>query len=171
MSLVLGAEGKPAEALVTIRRILADGRRLPVRHPFGKLSLVRGVEAALEADDLEAAEAILGEWEPLRPVDRTPFLDAQHARLAARLAARRGADPDDSETTRAEGILRELEMQFHLSVTLLEHGERLAEQGRADEAEPLLAEAYEIFDRLQARPWLERAAQARAARRQTEALT
>jgi hypothetical protein len=29
--------------------------------------------------------------------------------------------------------------------------------GREDEAEPLLAEAREIFERLGARPWLERA--------------
>jgi hypothetical protein len=32
-------------------------------------------------------------------------------------------------------------------------------QGRPDEAEPLLAEARETFERLEARPWLERAAQ------------
>ena len=34
----------------------------------------------------------------------------------------------------------------------------LLEQGQAAEAEPLLAEAREIFARLEARPWLERAA-------------
>ena len=39
---------------------------------------------------------------------------------------------------------------------LLEHGEWLAEGGTADEAEPLLAEAREIFERLGAAPWLER---------------
>jgi hypothetical protein len=43
-------------------------------------------------------------------------------------------------------------------VTLLEQGERLAADGRGDEAEPLLAEAREIFERLEARPWLERLA-------------
>ena len=42
-------------------------------------------------------------------------------------------------------------------MTWLEHGEWLGEQGRADEAEPLLAEAREIFERLGATPWLERA--------------
>jgi len=44
-------------------------------------------------------------------------------------------------------------------VTQLEHGEWLAGQGRRDEAEPLLAEARETFERLEAAPWLERAAQ------------
>jgi hypothetical protein len=42
-------------------------------------------------------------------------------------------------------------------VTELEHAERLAEQGRAAEAEPLLADARQIFERLEAMPWLERA--------------
>ena len=43
-----------------------------------------------------------------------------------------------------------------LAVTLLEHGEWLAAQGRAAEAAPLLTEAGAIFDRLGARPWLDR---------------
>jgi len=42
-------------------------------------------------------------------------------------------------------------------VTELEHAEWLRDQGRADEAEPLLTEAREIFERLEAGPWLERA--------------
>jgi class 3 adenylate cyclase/tetratricopeptide (TPR) repeat protein len=172
LSLVLRAEGKPAEALATIRGILAQEPRLPVRHPFSKLSLVAGVEAALEADDLDAAEAILGEWEPLRPVDRTPFLDAHHARLGARLAARRGTpDPEGSESTRAAAIFRALGMPFHLGVTLLEHGEQLTEQGRRDEAEPLIGQAREIFERLRAAPWLERAAHASPTAREPEPVT
>ena len=54
-------------------------------------------------------------------------------------------------------MFRELELPFYLAVTLLEHGELLADQGQASEAEPLLAEATEIFERLGATPWLERA--------------
>jgi len=46
---------------------------------------------------------------------------------------------------------------FWLAVTQLEHGEWLVGQGRPSEAEPRLAEAGEIFERLEARPWLERA--------------
>ena len=40
--------------------------------------------------------------------------------------------------------------------TLLAHAEWLAGEGRAAEAEPLLSEAWEIFERLGATPWLER---------------
>jgi hypothetical protein len=50
-------------------------------------------------------------------------------------------------------------MPFEAGVTLLELGEWLAEQGRYEEAAPALAEAREIFERLKARPWLERLAQ------------
>jgi tetratricopeptide (TPR) repeat protein len=172
LSLVLRAEGRPAQALTTIQEVLAHEPRLPVRHPFAKLILVEGVEAALDANDLNAAAEILGEWERLRPVDRTPFLEAQHARLEARLAARRGTtNPEDSGATRAAAILREHGMQFHLGVTLLEHGEELTDQDRADEARPLLAEAREIFEHLKATPWLERAAQASPTGREPEPVT
>jgi hypothetical protein len=58
----------------------------------------------------------------------------------------------------AAGMLRELGVPFWLAVGLLEHGEWLAEQGDAERAQPLLAEAGEIFQGLGARPWLERLA-------------
>src|SRR5262249_7506174 len=49
-------------------------------------------------------------------------------------------------------------------IPLLEHGEWLTEQGRDDDAESLLAEALDIFERLKARPGLERASKSRAQR-------
>jgi hypothetical protein len=60
---------------------------------------------------------------------------------------------------------------FYLAVTQLEYAEWLARQGRAEAAEPLLTEAREIFERLGARPWLERAAQPVGVRQQAEAVT
>ena len=80
--------------------------------------------------------------------------------LGARLDAARGKHERVDERFRAAAALfREFGLVFHLAVTQLEHGEWLAGQSRADEAEPLLAEARETFERLQATPWLERAAQ------------
>jgi hypothetical protein len=58
-----------------------------------------------------------------------------------------------------------------LAVTQLEHGEWLVGQGRADDAEPLLAEARETFERLSAKPWLERAAQVSTITAESEAVT
>jgi hypothetical protein len=53
-------------------------------------------------------------------------------------------------------------MPFPLAVTLLEHGEWLTGQGRLNDAQPLVNEAAEIFQRLKATPWLERTARARS---------
>jgi hypothetical protein len=58
---------------------------------------------------------------------------------------------------------------FYLAVTELEHAEWLTAQGRGDEAQPLLAEARQTFEQLQATPWLERAAQIAPAKREPEA--
>ena len=58
----------------------------------------------------------------------------------------------------AEQLLRELELPFQLAVVQLEHAEWLAAEGRAEQAEPLLADARETFDRLGAKPWLDRVA-------------
>ena len=85
---------------------------------------------------------------------RPPFLDATAHRFRAHLA---GDDPAaDRRFTAAAAELRELELPFHLAVAQLEHGEWLVAHGRADDAEPLLAEARETFERLQAQPWLDR---------------
>ena len=43
-----------------------------------------------------------------------------------------------------------------IPVTLLEQAEWLAEQGRGDEGRPFVEEARQVFERLQARPWLDR---------------
>ncbi len=97
-AMVLRAEGRPGEALAAIQEALAPDSRLPARHVFAKHGFVEGVEAALETNDLDVAEELLGEWERMRPVDRTPFLEAHWERFAARLAARRGASPAASRT-------------------------------------------------------------------------
>ena len=54
------------------------------------------------------------------------------------------------------GAYEDAGIPFWMAVTLLEYAEWLADQGRADDATASLTEAREIFERLQARPWLER---------------
>ena len=72
--------------------------------------------------------------------------------------ARLAEDPDGERLFKgAAGLFRELAMPFYLAVTELEHAEWLGAYGRAEEAEPLLAEASEIFERLGTQSWLERA--------------
>ncbi|HEY8724958.1 MAG TPA: hypothetical protein VIL92_14025, partial [Gaiellaceae bacterium] len=60
-------------------------------------------------------------------------------------------DGDEAGYRAAAARFRELEIPFWLAVTLLEHGE-----------EPGLAEAREIFERLEATPWLDRVTAAEA---------
>jgi hypothetical protein len=52
---------------------------------------------------------------------------------------------------------RTLGTPFWEAVVLLERAELLTRDGRESEAEPLVAEARETFERLRAKPWLERA--------------
>ena len=57
---------------------------------------------------------------------------------------------------RAVESFREAGTPFPVAVALLELAEHLVADGHADEAQPALGEAREIFERLRARPWLER---------------
>jgi hypothetical protein len=70
---------------------------------------------------------------------------------------------DDGESRKAEhgfaaaaATFREFGMPFWLAVTLTEHGEWFVSEDRAGEAEPMLTEARETFERLGAKPWLAR---------------
>src|SRR5262249_49080462 len=123
--------------------------------------LISGGDAALALGDGEKADELLGIVRSAKPGEVGPYLRAHAARLEARLAALRGDDStvEQGFATAAEGF-RELEMPFERGVALVQHGEWLAAEGRLDEAEPLLATAQEIFERLRARPWLERVARA-----------
>jgi tetratricopeptide (TPR) repeat protein len=162
-SIVLRAEGRTREALAAAERALAERERVSLRHGFVKHALVEAVEAAFDLDDLERVGELLGEWERMRPVERTPWLEAHEARFRARLATRRGEDEDvEGLLSRAQSLFRDLQMPFYLAVALLEHAEWLADLDRPDDAEALLGEAVPIFERLGARPWVTRAAEARA---------
>jgi tetratricopeptide (TPR) repeat protein len=148
---VLRAEGRSREALAAAEQALEERDKLGrSRHPFFKHALVEAVEAAFDLDDLDKVTELLGEWERMRPVDRTPFLEAHRERFAARLSVRLGeADDVELGLLRAAALFRELETPFYLAVTLLERAELTGN-------EEALAEAREIFERLEAKPWLER---------------
>jgi tetratricopeptide (TPR) repeat protein len=156
---LLRAEGRPADALAAAERALAVQDELTITDTSVKTALVEATEAALDLGELDKAEALLAVPASLDPGELTPFLQAHAARLGARLDAARGKQERVDERFRAAAALfREFGLVFHLSVTQLEHGEWLVAQARADEAQPLVAEARETFERLQATPWLERSA-------------
>jgi ATP/maltotriose-dependent transcriptional regulator MalT len=118
---------------------------------------VEACEAALALRDLDNAEQLLGFEESLDPGELTPLLQAHALRLRARLDAERDHYDRIGELfSNASSLFREFDFVFHLAVTQLEHAEWLEAQGQVEEAQPLLDEARETFERLQATPWLER---------------
>jgi class 3 adenylate cyclase/tetratricopeptide (TPR) repeat protein len=117
-------------------------------------------DAAIQLRDEERLSAILSDIEALAPVERTPFVAAEAARVAGALAALRD-DPAGAEYefARAASLLRDIGRQFELAVVMLEHAQLLADADRLDEAAPLLRSAHDVFERLRATPWIERAQQ------------
>jgi hypothetical protein len=78
-------------------------------------------------------------------------------RLGARVSIARGEQVGvEAGFKGAAGLFREMAFPFWMAVTLLEYGEWLTGQGRADDAKASLTESREIFERLEARPWLDR---------------
>ena len=154
---VLLAQGRAGEALAAAEASMGAREVIGISSEAVKEAFVASVEAALALDDLDKAQELLAIVEALPPGRSPQFLQAQAARFRAALAARSGAAEEVERLFKqSAGRFRELSVPFYLAVSLLGHGEWLVGQDRTDEAEPLLAEAREIFERLQARPWLER---------------
>jgi class 3 adenylate cyclase/tetratricopeptide (TPR) repeat protein len=152
--LLLSAQGKNREALDTIRARLPE---LGIDNAITKEIIVTALEAALLAGDAASAEELLATLEGLQPGEFTPYLRAQTSRFHARFQATRpGGEEVEAGFKLAAGLFRELSTPFWLGTTLLEHAEWLVQGGHAEEAESLIREARELFQALEARPWLER---------------
>jgi class 3 adenylate cyclase/tetratricopeptide (TPR) repeat protein len=169
---LLLAEGKYADALRRAEASLATRDAVNISYEAVKESFVVAVEAAFALDDVSRAEELLTLVDTLPPGGSPRFLQAHSARFRARLAARRGV-PEEADRLfkRAGSVFRELALPFYLAVTLLEHGEWLLAQDRRQDSEPLLAEARAIFERVGAKPWLERTARTSAAELEPETVT
>jgi len=151
------AEGRPREVLEVA------GRAISMKDVLGPTALSwdalpEAVEAACSVGDDARAEEILAELEELYPGELTPSMRGQRERLRAKVDVAKGQrERVERRLQNAANEFRAIPMPFWLAVTLLEHAEWLVGQGRAEEAEPLLTEARQIFEGLRARPWLERA--------------
>ena len=151
------ADGRPADALGAAEEGLRarDTLGLASQHVTG--SLAAALEAAAALGDEPKLDELLGLIEAEAPGRLTHALRALGARFAALRAARRGdvqsADAGFAATERLYRVT-----PFRLAVVLVEHAEWLAAEGRAEEAEPLLDESREVFERLGAAPWLQRVA-------------
>jgi class 3 adenylate cyclase/tetratricopeptide (TPR) repeat protein len=156
----LRASGRADEAVLLGADLVTSLPVLGLPSQAIKHSLVQSIEAAIDMGDLDKADEFLGIPRRALPGLVTPMLRAHVAQLTARIEALRGGhDAVEAGLQVALVVFRSIGMPFEAGVTLLELGEWLAEQGRYEEAAPALAEAREIFERLKARPWLERLAQ------------
>jgi tetratricopeptide (TPR) repeat protein len=168
-AIVLRAEGKDRQALAAAEEVLSAIVEVRPADQAVKVAFPQALEAALALGEHERAEALLATIETLPPGRLAPTLRAHAARFRARLAAEDGESPKaEHGFAAAASTFREFGMPFWLAVILTEHGEWLVSEDRASEAEPMLTEARGTFERLQAKPWLERV-EAVEARPRTEA--
>jgi hypothetical protein len=122
-----------------------------------KQGFMAAAEAASSLGEHDRVEDLIKLIEALPPGERPPLLAAQARRFRARVEATRGKGQEAIGPFKsAAGLFRELGTPFWLGVTLLEHAEHLARQGRTDEAAPLRDEARTIFEGLEAEPWIAR---------------
>ena len=148
------AEGDRQAALAAGELAFATREPHGIGFQGAKQGFVHALEASIALGDRHKANELIEIVEALPPGLRPPLLEATAHRFRGHLA---GGDPGaDRHFTAAAAYLRGLEMPFHLAVVQLEHGEWLTARGRPDDAQSLLAEARDTFERLEATPWLER---------------
>ena len=144
---VARAEGRLKEALALGSGAADVARNHSETNQSTKLAIVEAIEAAIGLGELARAEELLASIEAVPPGLRSPYLSAQALRFRARLATSDEAATENFDA--AAKRFRELGVVFWLAVTRLEHGELTGDESS-------LTEAREIFERLEARPWLER---------------
>jgi class 3 adenylate cyclase/tetratricopeptide (TPR) repeat protein len=167
---VLRGQGRLAEALEAFKYAIECRTALGVTR-VGR-GLVEAVDIAIDLGRDDLVEELLGIVGASQPSDVPSSLEGEVLRIRGRLAARAGdAEAADALFRQARGVLREIENPFRLAVGDLEHAEMLVGAGRSDEALGLLAEAREIFERLGARPWLDRTDRAEGVLGSVEAVT
>jgi class 3 adenylate cyclase/tetratricopeptide (TPR) repeat protein len=149
------AHGDPSGALHDAEVALEVRGELGFTQEYVKEAFVVALEAALALDDVRRAEELLDLIDDLPPGHSPQYLQAQSMRFHARIAGQ-GREAERL-FKRATALFRELAMPFYLAASTLEYAEWLAREGRDGVAAPLAADARELFERLGAHPWLERA--------------
>jgi hypothetical protein len=151
-SLVAAASGRHADALAECTAALADEQIVRAPEAVEILAEV-GCEAAWTERDVDGLSEVL-DLVAAAPIEMHPSLEASVRLQQARIAVLR--DDPEPPFEPAVADLRRIGDPYRLATALLEQAEWLADHGRADEIESLLAEAREVFERLRAAPQLER---------------
>jgi len=155
-------EGKYGEALADAEAAMAVAAQLGgASHQNVKAAFRLACESAFALNELAKVDELLAFVDRLGAGERPRYLRAQQQRFHARLAEIRGettaVEPSFIE---AEDTFAQIGMPFWHAVTEVEHAEWLIGKGRQAAAQPMLTQAALVFERLKARPWLDRVQQA-----------
>jgi class 3 adenylate cyclase/tetratricopeptide (TPR) repeat protein len=156
-SAVLRAQGRDREAL----DVLGDhAGRLTAQSDYtdaSRWAFTEAVESAFAVGDLQMVRRELASADARLAPGVSPIQEAHGARFRARLDALEGRDAEVQKTwLAAAAMFQQRQMPFWLAVTRLELGEWMAQRGRLDEADGLLADARRSFVDLGASPWVRR---------------
>ncbi|MGW0767150.1 AAA family ATPase [Streptomyces sp. NPDC002676] len=156
------AEGDHRTAYEHLRRVFTqDSPPMPVHHHASPYHLADLAAAAVRVGRADDARDVLRAVEDILGSPRSSRLDAIVHRATALLSR-----PDDAEPHFLAALADRAGARwpFERALAQLDFAEWLRRRRRAAEARPLLAASLEVFERLDARPWRERAtAELRAA--------
>jgi tetratricopeptide (TPR) repeat protein len=148
-------EGRYGDALEHAQEAYARQGSIGPDHPYFKLGISLALDAAVADADICGGESVFEHVRSLNRGNRSPFIDAQRLRYEAHAAAQDASmDTADERFRAAAALLREVGARYWLAVALAEHGRVLAARNHSEDADPLLAEARELFERLGAAAWL-----------------
>ncbi|MGW1029614.1 AAA family ATPase [Streptomyces sp. NPDC002577] len=148
------AEGDHTTAYEQLRRVFTrDPHPAPVHYHASLYYLADLAAAAVRAGQTDDARTVLHAAEKSLDESRSARLDAVMQRASALLS-----DPDDAEPRfrAALGDPGNARWPFEYACAHLDFAEWLRRRRRTAEARPLLGTALDIFERLDARPWIER---------------
>jgi tetratricopeptide (TPR) repeat protein len=149
LALLRIAQGDPAAALASLRRVLDESPE----PRFRPMLLAASVEAALAANDLPTARTSSQELATVAADLGVPYLRALSARAGAAVRLAEGdARAALGELRQSEAIWQELDAPYEAARTRVLVGRACGELGDLAGAEMSLAGAAAVFDRLSATP-------------------
>ena len=160
LALLLAGRGEHAAACEAARLALEqDSPAMGIRHPNLRIAFPVFVDSALASGQVDAADELVQQMEGMSPGHLSPFLRAELAIARARVDDARGlTDGVEGRLRAAARILEERGLAFHVAQAQGYLAEWLQRQGRSADAEHAASIALATFDRLGARPWIDRLA-------------
>jgi ATP/maltotriose-dependent transcriptional regulator MalT len=147
------AEGQPRAALDRLLALATPGHR-DNHDPVALLATGELVDAAVHADAVEGIEPMVVRFERWAEWDKRPWTLVTAARCRALITQGEEAERHYQAALAVDGLG---ERPFQLARAELDYGEWLRRARRRAEARTHLRQALELFQRLGATPWVQRA--------------